>query len=127
MRRDPISLASFADPIIMASALCVAIIVITRWVTIRHPERPAHRTWALAPASMLWQGLSSGDLCRRLKNPALNGKRSAQALVEHMENDQLVRWGWNPGEGRQPVPIPHKEFVNLMKIWVAGGSACPNS
>jgi hypothetical protein len=76
---------------------------------------------------MLWQGLSSGDLCRRLKNPALNGKRSAQALVEHVENDQLVRWGWNPGEGRQPVPIPHKEFVNLMKIWVAGGSACPNS
>ncbi len=86
---------------------------------------PGAPHWALAPVSMLWQGLSVGDLCRMLKNPALNGKRSPEALVEHMESDRLVGWGWDPGPGREPVPIPRKEFVDLMKVWVAGGTACP--
>jgi hypothetical protein len=86
---------------------------------------PGAPHWALAPASMLWQGLSVGELCRMLKDPARNGDRSAEALVEHMANDRLVRWGWNPGDGREAVSIPHGEFVTLMKIWVAGGTACP--
>lgn len=60
-----------------------------------------------------------------LKNPALNGNRSPEALVEHMESDPLVRWGWNPDQGLEAVPFPHKEFVNLMTVWVAGGTACP--
>ena len=90
--------------------------------TSRTPGAPH---WALAPVSMLWQGLPVGNLCRMLKNPALNGNRSPEALVEHMEGDPLVRWGWNPGRGLEPVPIPHKEFVNLMQVWVAGGTACP--
>ena len=90
--------------------------------TSRTPGAPH---WALAPVSMLWQGLPVGNLCRMLKNPALNGNRSPEALVEHMEGDPLVRWGWNPGQGLEAVPIPHKEFVNLMQVWVAGGTACP--
>lgn len=93
-------------------------------------NNPTSRTpgalhWALAPVSMVWQGLSVGDLCRQLKDPNRNGNRSPQALVEHMERDLLVRWGWNPGQGLEPASIPHKEFVGLMKVWVAGGTACP--
>jgi hypothetical protein len=87
---------------------------------------PGGPHWQLAPVSMLWQGLSAGDLCRMLKNPKLNGERTSEALVEHMETEPLVLWGWDPGSGREPVPIPHGEFVALMKIWVAGGSACPD-
>lgn len=90
--------------------------------TSRTPGAPH---WALAPVSMLWQGLSTGELCRMLKDPALNGKRSPEALIEHMERDPLVGWGWNPGHGLEPVPIPHTEFVELMKVWVANGTACP--
>ena len=75
---------------------------------------------------MLWQGLSLGDLCRMLKDPARNGGRSSKDLVEHMESEPLVLWGWNPGRGREPIPIPHAEFVDLMKAWVAGGNACPD-
>lgn len=90
--------------------------------TSRTPGAPH---WALAPVSMQWQGLSVGDLCRMLKNPVLNGNRSPEVLVTHMETDRLVAWGWNPGHGLEPVPIPHKEFVELMKVWVAGGTACP--
>ena len=90
-----------------------------------HTSRtPGAPEWSLAPVSMLWQGLSSGDLCRMLKDPARNGKRSPEALVEHMSSP-LVLWGWNPGPGLEPVPIPHAEFINLMKVWVAGGTACP--
>jgi hypothetical protein len=90
-------------------------------LTSRTPGAPE---WSLAPVSMLWQGLSSGDLCRMLKDSARNGKRSPEALVEHMSSP-LVLWGWNPGPGLEPVPIPHAEFINLMKVWVAGGTACP--
>jgi hypothetical protein len=86
---------------------------------------PGAPHWQLAPASMLWEGLSTGDLCRMLKNPKLNGNRTPDALVEHMDTDKLVLWGWQPGGRRAPVPISHKEFVDLLKVWVFGGTACP--
>ena len=86
---------------------------------------PGAPHWRLAPASMLWEGLSIGDLCRMLKNPTLNDNRTPDALVEHMDTDKLVLWGWQPGKRREPVPISHKEFVDLLKVWVSGGAACP--
>lgn len=86
---------------------------------------PGGANWELAPVSMLWQGLSSADLCRMLKDPARNGKRSGAKLLEHMEKEPLVLYGWNPGEGREVPPIPHDEFVRITKVWVAGGMACP--
>ena len=86
---------------------------------------PGGLNWKLAPASMLWQGLSSGDLCRSVKDPKHNGNRDGAALIQHM-NVLLVLYGWNPGKGREPVPIPYDKFVEDMKVWVAGGMACPN-
>ena len=87
---------------------------------------PGGLDWKLAPVSMLWQGLSSGDLCRAVKDPKHNGNRDGAALIRHMEDEPLVQYGWNPGKGREPVPIPHEKVVEYMKIWVAGGMACPN-
>jgi hypothetical protein len=87
---------------------------------------PGGLDWQLAPVSMLWQGLSSGDLCRAVKDPKHNGNRDGAALIRHMEDEPLVLYGWNPGKGREPVPIPHEKVVEYMKIWVAGGMACPN-
>ncbi|MEH2613074.1 hypothetical protein [Bradyrhizobium sp. AZCC 1693] len=81
--------------------------------------------WQLAPLSMLWEGLSSSDLCRMLKDKARNGARDGAALVHHMEHEPLVLWGWNPGGDRAPVSLPHDEFVKQMKLWVAGGMPCP--
>jgi hypothetical protein len=92
-------------------------------VTSRTPGGPH---WQLAPVSMLWQGLSSAELCRMLKDPTRNGNRKPEALVEHMEKEPLVLWGWDPGPGVEPVPTPHAQFVGLMRTWVAGGAACPN-
>lgn len=87
---------------------------------------PGGLHWQLAPVSMLWQGLSSADLCRAVKDPKLNGNRDGEALIKHMEDEPLVLYGWHPGKGREPVPIPHEKVVEYMKIWVAGGMACPN-
>ncbi len=87
---------------------------------------PGGLHWQLAPVSMLWQGLSSGDLCRAVKDPKHNGNRDGAALIKHMEDEPLVLYGWNPGKGREPVPIPHEKVVEDMKTWVAGGMACPN-
>jgi hypothetical protein len=86
---------------------------------------PGAPGWRLAPVSMLWQGLSTADLCRMLSDPESNGHRSPQAIIEHMETEKLVLWGWNPGGNREPVPISHGDFVKLMKAWVAGGTVCP--
>ena len=91
---------------------------------------PGAPHWQLAPVSMSWQGLSPGELCAVLKNPQMNGNRSLADLVKHMDEDKLVLWGWNPGKdvdgkSREPVPIPHAEFVSLLKEWAALGGACP--
>jgi hypothetical protein len=40
-------------------------------------------------------------------------------------NTPLVLWGWNPGEGRTPVPMPQKEFLAKVKEWAGKGAACP--
>jgi hypothetical protein len=86
---------------------------------------PGAPHWQLAPASMDWSGLSVGELCRVLKDPKRNGNRSLQALVEHMERDPLVLWGWSPGGKRPPVPMAHNELVDLLKVWAAADGVCP--
>lgn len=81
--------------------------------------------WQLAPISMLWQGLSSGELCLALRDKARNGGRDGAALLHHMEDEPLVLWGWHPGGDRSPVPMSHADFVEQMKQWVAAGLPCP--
>lgn len=86
---------------------------------------PGAPHWSLAPLAMNWQGLTSADICRQLRDPARNGSRNAEKLIEHIANDPLVGWGWNPGSGREAVPMPRAQLVEHMKIWTAGGSECP--
>jgi hypothetical protein len=90
---------------------------------------PGAPNWHLAPRSMGWKGLSKAELCAALKDRNLNGGRDLTALVKHMgtDPDPLVLWGWNPGQGRAPVPIPHAEFVRLLKVWADAGGPCPAS
>jgi hypothetical protein len=103
---------------------------------------PGAPGWKLAPPFMLWEGLSSARLCRLIRDWArdqgklpddpcarakgLTGERAEtlERLVWHM-NTCLVTWGWNPGGRRIAVPMPHDDFVEQVKIWAAGGAACP--
>jgi hypothetical protein len=36
-----------------------------------------------------------------------------------------VLWGWNPGEGRTPIPMKLSEFQARVRDWAAKGAACP--
>ena len=88
---------------------------------------PGAPNWHLPPSQtkMVFIHLSSGELCRTLKNQKANGGKDLQALVEHVSTDKLVLWGWNPGVGRQAVSIPHDQFVKQFQTWVDAGSPCP--
>lgn len=87
---------------------------------------PGAADWQLPAAAtpMAWKGLSTGELCRTLKDPAKNGNRSLQDLIPHMETS-LVRWAWNPGPGRTVPPLSHDDFVSRLKEWIDSGAACP--
>jgi hypothetical protein len=90
---------------------------------------PGAPAWHLPPPSMpmIWQGLTDGQLCESIKDPKQNRGRNLDQLVEHLTEDKLVMWGWNPGEGRTPVPIPHDEFSSKVKQWQAAGAPCPSN
>lgn len=91
---------------------------------------PGAPHWGLAPRSMGWVGLSSGELCRRLKDPAANGNRTVADLVKHMTEDALVLWAWQPGrngrgEERKPPPLTVAELGEALGAWAAAGAPCP--
>ena len=88
---------------------------------------PGAPSWQLPPADqkMVFIGLSSGELCRTLKDPKKNGGKDLAALDHHVAEDKLVLWGWEPGPGRAPVPVPHAEFVAKFRTWAAAGAPCP--
>jgi hypothetical protein len=88
---------------------------------------PGAPNWGLPPPTtpMIWQGLTDAHICRSIKDPKQNKNRSLNQLVEHLTEDKLVMWGWNPGEGRTPIPMPHQEFAAKVKQWQAAGAPCP--
>ena len=88
---------------------------------------PGDGHWALAPASMAWEGKTLGQICEQLKDPNRNGSRDLAGLIKHVTTDTLVLWGWNPGVGREPAPGTAAEFGALMQAWADTGAACPAS
>lgn len=88
---------------------------------------PGNPKWALPPPEhkMVFVGRSAAELCRQLKDPKQNGGRSLQQIVEHVSQDDLVGWGWNPGDGRSLPPLSRAETSTPLKIWIDGGAACP--
>lgn len=88
---------------------------------------PGAPTWHLPPAAhkMVFIGKSAADLCEGLKDTSENGGKDLAALLKHVTSDGLVLWGWNPGQGRQAVPIPHEQFVAAFKAWIDDGAPCP--
>jgi hypothetical protein len=87
---------------------------------------PGNPVWHLAPYEMGWVGKPLREICAQIKDPARNGKRSLDALVEHIGEDHLVGWAWAPGGGRQPAPGTQKEAGALAEAWVKTGAVCPN-
>jgi hypothetical protein len=87
---------------------------------------PGHPHWAVAPASMAWEGRTLGQICEQVKDPARNGGRKLEAVVEHMRSDSLVGWAWAPGVGREPAPGTQAAFGALVDAWAKTGAVCPS-
>jgi hypothetical protein len=88
---------------------------------------PGDPKWGLAPVEMAWQGRSLGQICAQIKDPARNGGRTLAQIHDHMANDHLVGWGWNPGEGRRPAPGTQVQFGDLIQAWIDTGAKCPKA
>ena len=88
---------------------------------------PGNPKWGLPPPEhkMVFVGRTPAQLCRQLKDPKQTGARSLAQLLTHVSSDDLVGWGWNPGDGRTLPPLSRADTVAQMKIWIDGGAACP--
>jgi hypothetical protein len=90
------------------------------------PHRPPGAPhWGLAPREQVFEGRTAAQLCEALKNPATNGDRTLEQIHAHLTEDALVRWGWAPGEGREPVSVPQPEFARAVREWIDAGAHCP--
>ena len=87
---------------------------------------PGHPEWHLAPIEMAWEGKPLGAICEQIKDPARNGGKTLDQIVEHMAEDSLVGWGWNPGAVASRF-LAQEIFGELIRRWAADGAACPPS
>jgi hypothetical protein len=94
----------------------------------RAGQPPGAPHWKLPPdgTPMVFENKTPAELCAQLKDPAQTGGRDLAALIEHVDKDPLVQWGWAPGPGRAPVPVPHDELVAAMRAWADAGAPCPS-
>lgn len=89
---------------------------------------PGNPNWHLPEKKMplVFQGKAPAELAAQLKDPARNGGKTMQQMVDHVTRDELVLWGWSPGEGRPPPPLEHAEFARRFKEWVDKGAEIPD-
>ena len=85
--------------------------------------------WRLAPLSMAWEGRTAAEICRELKDPARNGRRTGAQVIDHLRTP-LVRWGWAPGvdihgRPRSKPPLDYDALLRAAQTWVDTGEACP--
>jgi len=88
---------------------------------------PGAPGWNLPPAvtPMVFQGKTATEICAQMKDPAQNGGKNFAKLLEHVEKEGLVLWGWAPGKNRKPPPLSHEQFVAAFKAWIDSNGACP--
>jgi len=94
----------------------------------RPGQPPGAPSWRLPPAAtpMVFEARTPAELCAQLKDPAQTGGRDLHALFEHVDKDPLVLWGWSPGPGRTPVPVPQDAFARAFETWIDAGAPCPD-
>jgi hypothetical protein len=90
---------------------------------------PGNPKWGLPPANMrmVFQGRTPRQLALQLLDPKQNGNRTKAQLIDHMANDQLVGWGWHPGDGRTLPPLSRPALVAQVKLWISKGAYAPSA
>jgi len=79
---------------------------------------------------MAWEGLSRAEIARVILDPAKNGGKRLEEIVQHMTEDELVLWAFEPGvdhEGRarEKPPVSEADFKAAVKAWAAAGAQVP--
>ncbi len=87
---------------------------------------PGNPTWHLPPSDMkmVFEGKTAHQLAKQLVDPKRNGNKNMKKLLEHVSDD-LVVWGWQPGEGRTKPPLPYEEFKAEWIKWIETGAYAP--
>ena len=98
----------------------------------RYSGVPGAPHWSLAPASMAWQGLTRNEIAEAMLDRNKNGNRSHQELIEHLTEDELVLWVFEPGVDQQGVPrekppVAEEDFKAAVKEWFAAGAQIPEN
>lgn len=78
-----------------------------------------------AETPMVFEGRSPAALCAQLHDREATGGRDLDGLLEHVNNESLVLWAWDPGGDRTTPPLSHDAFLEAFAVWVQGGGACP--
>ncbi|MBW1294455.1 hypothetical protein [Aquimarina litoralis] len=91
---------------------------------------PGAPEWSLAPASMMWEGLSRKEIAESMLDPERNGGRNHEELMHHLTEHALVLWAWEPGvraDGtpRKLPPVPLDEYIKAVKEWFEDGAIIP--
>lgn len=89
---------------------------------------PGNPNWHLPPANMkmVFEGKTPNQLAKQLIDRKQNGNKSIEKLIEHASDD-LVMWGWEPGEGRTLPPLSHEEFKKQWTTWLTKGAQAPKA
>lgn len=92
---------------------------------------PGAPHWALAPPSMAWEGLNRYEIARSMMDRSKNGNRSADDIMHHLTEHELVLWAWEPGvdsEGnpRETPPVGKEEYIEAVKTWIDAGAIIPD-
>jgi hypothetical protein len=74
---------------------------------------------------MVFEGRTPAELARQIKDPERNGGKTLDQILRHVAEDALVKWGWDPGDGRTKPPMTHADFVQAMRAWIDGGAPIP--
>ena len=85
---------------------------------------PGAPHWALAPVEMVWWNRSSAEVCAQIKDEDRNGGRSLAEVADHIAEDPLVLWGWDPGPDREAAPYSAEQVATFVREWDAAGAPC---
>lgn len=88
---------------------------------------PGAPTWHLPPPQtrMIFIGLKPRELCETVKNRSATGGKNLAAMLAHIRDDELVAWGWAPGEQRTTPPATRAQTVAAFQTWMDAGAPCP--
>lgn len=91
---------------------------------------PGAPQWALAPHEMRWEGLDRYEIAASMMDRETNGNRSAEDIMHHLTEHELVLWAWEPGvdasgNPREVPPVPKEEYIAAVKEWIEAGAVIP--